>query len=203
MMRGREKSSGSANARRARFEGIYRENARAILAYGLRRCSSREDASDLLAETMLVAWRRLDDVPRGNEARLWLFGVAGRALANQLRSARRRTRLGERLRNELSEHHAPDPADRLTADESVLAAIKSLSDQDREVLLLSTWEDLKPKEIARALSLGEATVRTRLHRARGRLRESLESAGTSNEVNEPDMYRVASPRSPSAVEETP
>ncbi|MFG2049725.1 RNA polymerase sigma factor [Micromonospora sp. NPDC048935] len=60
------------------------------------------DAADVVAETFLVAWRRRQDMPVGGEARLWLYGVARRVLANQHRGGVRRQRLGERLRQQIS-----------------------------------------------------------------------------------------------------
>ena len=64
--------------RRRRFEDIYTANCTPILGYALRRTGSGDDAADIVAETFLTAWRRLDDVPPGDEARLWLYGVARR-----------------------------------------------------------------------------------------------------------------------------
>ena len=55
---------------------LYEENARDLLAYAQRRVPVAEDAADLVAETYLIAWRRIGEVPRGDEARLWLYGVA-------------------------------------------------------------------------------------------------------------------------------
>ena len=84
-----------------RFGRLYGEHGRALLAYALRRTSDAQDAADLVADVFLVAWRRLDDVPPGEGGRLWLYGVARHALANQQRSERRRVRLAERLYREL------------------------------------------------------------------------------------------------------
>ena len=63
-------------AGRAQFEALYAAEGRRVLAYALRRTAQPADAADVLAEVFLVAWRRLDDVPAGAEARLWLYGVA-------------------------------------------------------------------------------------------------------------------------------
>src|SRR3954452_24320398 len=82
---------------RARFEEIYASTRLPLLGYLVRRSASVEDAADLLAEVYLVAWRRIDDVPPGDEARLWLFGVARRTLANQHRRERRETELAAAL----------------------------------------------------------------------------------------------------------
>jgi DNA-directed RNA polymerase specialized sigma24 family protein len=65
------------------FGRLYREHGRAILAYALRRVGDPEDAADVVAETFLIAWRRLGDVPAGDRARLWLYAVARRVVANQ------------------------------------------------------------------------------------------------------------------------
>jgi RNA polymerase sigma-70 factor (ECF subfamily) len=85
----------------ATFRRLYAEHGRAVLAYAVRRSIDAADAADVVADTFLVAWRRLPDVRAGDEARLWLYGVARRTLANQRRAERRRERLAERLRREL------------------------------------------------------------------------------------------------------
>lgn len=168
----------AANDAESRFRQLFDANQSSILAYGLRRTGSGADAWDLLAETMLVAWRRIDEVPDGNEALPWLYGVARRALANQARATRRRDRLSTRLAAHLGNHVAPDGV-QASADRAwVRAGLAGLNDLDREVLTLSLWEGLSPAEIAVAVNAPAATVRTRLHRARRRLRELLEgSAG--------------------------
>jgi RNA polymerase sigma-70 factor (ECF subfamily) len=71
------------------FATIYSENYQPLLGYALRRCRSPDDAADVVAETFTVAWRRSDDVPAGEETRLWLYGVARRVLANHHRGERR------------------------------------------------------------------------------------------------------------------
>lgn len=159
---------------RRRLEELFHEHSQALLAYLLRRSEIPEDASDALAEVMLVAWRRLDDVPPGDEARLWLFGVARRVVANTRRSAERRLRLGDRLRREFAPAVAPGPEDEHEAD-VVRAAIRKLPEGQREVLLLNAWEGLEPAEIAAVTGVIPATARARLHRARKQLRRELES----------------------------
>jgi RNA polymerase sigma-70 factor (ECF subfamily) len=156
-----------------RFAKLYREEGRAILEYALRRVDDREDAADVVAETFLVAWRRLGEVPLGDGARLWLYGVARLTLANLHRSERRRTRLGARLtetlRTELSAHTAP------TGEAAeVLRAIGELGEEDRELLLLVSWEGLAPGQAARALGISALAARSRLHRARRKLRRLLD-----------------------------
>ncbi|WP_245666718.1 RNA polymerase sigma factor [Actinomadura latina] len=156
--------------RRRRFEEVYAANRAQILGYALRRTTDPQDAADVLAETFLTAWRRLDDVPPGAQARLWLYGVARRVLANHHRGERRRSALaadlGSRLRAAVAGH---DPAD--LAD--VAAAFRTLPDGDRELLSLVGWEGLDHGEIAAVLGCSRNAVRIRLHRARRRFARAL------------------------------
>lgn len=159
------------------FEALVRAHMGSLLGYALRRVDRREDAADVVADTLLVAWRRLDEVPAGDGARPWLFGVARWVLANGRRSGRRRDRLGERLRQEVGRLTVPDHAAAVGTTVVVRAALARLDADDREILQLTSWEGLQPSEIALALGLSPATVRTRLHRARQRLRRKLTDAG--------------------------
>jgi RNA polymerase sigma-70 factor (ECF subfamily) len=144
-----------------------------VLAYALRRSVDAQDAADVVAEAFLVAWRRLDDVPLHGEARLWLYGVARRVLANQQRSERRRERLAERLSRELPAalDSAPLPPPETGA---IRAALAELEPEDQEILRLSGWEELSPRQIAVVLGISQVAGRSRLHRARHRLRAALQ-----------------------------
>jgi RNA polymerase sigma-70 factor (ECF subfamily) len=158
------------------FRSLYAEHGRDLLAYALRRTPNPEDAADILAETFLVAWRRSSEVPPGPQARLWLFGVARRVLANQRRADRRRTRLAERLRSEVAEEAANWPHAQ-SEDGAVLAALARLTPEDRELLTLIAWEELTPAQAARVLGASSVAVRSRLLRARRRLRRELDGDG--------------------------
>lgn len=163
---------GSAR-RQERFRGLYDEHARALLGYALRRVAVPADAADVVAEAFLVAWRRLDDVPDA-EARPWLFGVTRGVLANHRRGALRRNALADKLRHHLAgQVRVDDPSDTSDAVATVRRAMAQLGSDDRELLQLTTWEGLTPTELAVALGVPAATVRTRLHRARNRLRALL------------------------------
>jgi RNA polymerase sigma-70 factor, ECF subfamily len=163
----------SATAPEDRFRLIYAGNFDHLLAYALRRVDQPADAADVVAETFLVAWRRHREIPDGAEARLWLYGVARRVLANHLRGGVRRERLGVRLRQRLAAVVTPDPGAEVSARLTVRAALARLGDLDREVLTLTVWEGLEPREAAAVLQVSPAVVRTRLSRARARLRELL------------------------------
>ena len=161
----------TAAGRDESFRRLYRENFDALLGYALRRTARPEDAADVVADTFLVAWRRQRDVPPGDQARLWLYGVARRTLANQRRGDTRRTHLGERLGAELA--RVPDLADDVTTHHLLSQALDQLADRDREVLRLSEWEGLQPREIAVVLGTSAVAARARLSRARSRLRREL------------------------------
>jgi RNA polymerase sigma factor (sigma-70 family) len=160
-----------------RFEAIYEAHYAAIAQYALRRTGSTDDAVDVVSETFLTAWRRLGDVPDGDEARLWLYGVARRVLANLHRGSVRRERLAARLRSSLAEAAPDRPHER----DEVRAAFAGLSDADRELLSLTGWEGLSPAEIATVLGCSRGAVRVRLHRARMRLATRLAAAGVDLE----------------------
>lgn len=168
----------------ARFSQIYRDHEREILRYALRRSAEPEDAADVVAETFLVAWRRLGDVPLGDEARLWLYATARRVLANHRRGAGRRTRLAQRLREELRRQLPGEP---VAERRGVLAALAGMEDNDRELLMLVGWEDLTPSEAAQVLGISAIAARTRLHRARRRLRARLAGELDERRANEVEV----------------
>lgn len=133
------------------------------------------EVNDAVADVFLVAWRRIDEVPSGDEARLWLFGIARNVVRNADRSRRRRSRLHDRLES-LSPNTGPTPEAivvRRAEDEEVLLALEGLRPMDREVLRLSIWEQLGNKEIAEILGIEPHAVTMRLGRARKRMGKRL------------------------------
>jgi RNA polymerase sigma factor (sigma-70 family) len=154
----------------ARISDLYRDHARELLGYALRRSADRDDAADVVAETFLIAWRRIGEVPLDDEARLWLYGTARHVLANQDRGARRRDRLRDVLRDELRQHVQVQQA---LEGSAFLKALAGLGESDRELLMLIGWEELTPTQAAQALGISPLAARTRLHRARRRLRAQL------------------------------
>jgi RNA polymerase sigma factor (sigma-70 family) len=147
---------------------MFERQYRPVLAYALRR-TSHADADDVVAETFVVAWRRLDDVPSGEGELPWLLAVARRTLANQRRSRQRADRLALRLADEPSASTAAE-GDRVAAVEA-LARLRPL---DREVLLLAAWDGLTHRQIAAMFGCSENAVSIRLHRTRRRLAEELD-----------------------------
>lgn len=108
------------------------------------------DAADVVGDTYLAAWRRIDEVPDGEPALFWLYATARRATANHRRGERRRAALTERLREDLLTQARDLPDE----PESVVAvALRQLSDEDQELLRLDAWERLAPRDIALVLDL--------------------------------------------------
>jgi RNA polymerase sigma factor (sigma-70 family) len=168
-----------ADKRQARFEAIYAAYHGPILGYALRRTGSPDDAADVIAETFLTAWRRLDEMPPGPQARLWLYGVARRVLANHHRGERRRSALADRLRGELAAAYLPpDHSGELA---QIAAAFGRLPERQRELLALNAWEGLDYGQIAVVLGCSRNAVRVRLHRARSRFATEL-AAGPDHAV---------------------
>lgn len=155
-----------------RFRALFESEFVAIVGYAARRLDDPTDAADAAADVFMIAWRRIRDVPPGAEARLWLYGVARNVLSNHNRSARRRGRLIDRVRSEL--HILPAASNLAPGDVIALRqALSELREDDRELLLLATWEGLSPSQIASVLQVPPGTVRSRLHRARQALRLAL------------------------------
>jgi RNA polymerase sigma-70 factor (ECF subfamily) len=152
-----------------RLEELFEAHHRTVLAYAARRSPTLTDAEDVVAEVFLVAWRRLEAVPDGDEALPWLLGVARRTIANQRRGLFRRRRLQERLETTVERPLPAAP----TGSEPALEALSRLSRSDQELLRLVAWEELSHAEIAAILGISVNAVAIRLHRARARFEQAL------------------------------
>jgi RNA polymerase sigma-70 factor (ECF subfamily) len=162
-----------------RFETLFVENYGDVMAYAARRCFSRQDAEDVVAETFAIAWRRLEEVPAGTRARLWLFATANMVRRNQERARHRQRSLAEKTRAAWPLQRDPDPDTGALQVEHIVAALKTLSEADRELLRLHAWEDLSADEIAIVLEVSTTAVWKRLQRARDRLSRALEARTVS------------------------
>jgi RNA polymerase sigma factor (sigma-70 family) len=172
--------------RTRRFDALFHAFSSDIVAYCGWRSEAPGEADDAVAEVFLTAWRRLDDLPDGNAARVWLYATARRVIANQRRSKRRHLALRDRLAREaidVAEQMFPAGSD----DRFVHEALRRLRPRDREALLLAEWENLTPAEIARVLGCRDVTARGRLHRARFRFRVVFEELKADADDEEPSL----------------
>jgi RNA polymerase sigma-70 factor, ECF subfamily len=154
--------------RTTRFTRIFEDHYEDVRAYTRRRAPDLAD--DVAAETLAVAWRRLDDIP--DPALPWLYGVARNVLCNAVRSERRR-RAGEDGGVKAGPGVTPSFTAGLEEGSVMRAALENLSPADRELLLLVAWEQLDGPALAAALRCSRTAAAVRLFRARRRLEASL------------------------------
>ena len=165
------------------FEAVVRRAGPAMLAYARRRVDD-ETAQDVVAEALLVLWRRRHELSRSggpererDDEIAWAIGITRGCLANAQRSARRHLSLVGRLASlerPPPAYGPPSPED----DDELHAALGSLRKEDQELLRLWAWDDLKPAQIAVVLGTTPEVVSVRLHRAKKRLSALLETAAS-------------------------
>jgi RNA polymerase sigma-70 factor (ECF subfamily) len=164
------------------FGALFDRHATTLFRYFVRRVGP-DEADSLLGELFRIAFERRAtfDLARP-EARPWLYGIATKLLAKHRRREARRINATARL--VAARPAPPDLADevgrRLDAESlwaRVASAIAELPDGERDALLLFAWEDLGYAEVAAALDVPVGTVRSRLNRARRRLRELVAEHG--------------------------
>jgi len=165
-----------------RFGALFDRHATVVFRYLVRRVGV-DDADALLGEVFRVAFekRATYDTARPN-ARPWLYGIATNLLARHRRGEARRIRATARLL--ARQRPVADPADKVadTLDARdvwphVAEAVAALPEDERDALLLYAWEELRYEEVAEALGVPVGTVRSRLNRARVRLRELRTTIG--------------------------
>jgi RNA polymerase sigma factor (sigma-70 family) len=159
-----------------RFNRLYQETGRDLLAFLLRRCQSAEDAADCVAETFRIAWEKRDRIPAGDDARPWLFGVARNVGRRERTSEERAAQVSQELT--IAAERSGARADH--EDGEVMDALAKLSRLDREIIIMLSWDGLAPREVASILGLSPNVVRVRAHRARQQLRALLASADVSS-----------------------
>lgn len=163
---------------REAFTVLYHRHAEAVWHHGYRLTASRTAAEDVLAATFLTAWRRRADVRFvADSARPWLLAVAANEARTEWRRSTRHRRLADRV------GPAPDVADHSDAVvasledrrrvHGVLAAIADLPAGQRDAVALCLVAEVRHADAARALGISENTLRSRIHRARARLRDLL------------------------------
>lgn len=167
------------------FAALFHRHHASIHGYVERRLS-RPLADDIAAETFLIAFDRRDgyDLSRP-DARPWLYGIASNLISRHHRTEIRQYRALARTEvEENGEDHADRVADSLDALATrgrLAAALAELPAADRDVLLLVAWAELTSDEAGRALGIPAGTVRSRLHRARTKIRAVLDPALTRKE----------------------
>jgi RNA polymerase sigma-70 factor, ECF subfamily len=166
--------------RESRFRVLYAAAYPDLLRFVSRRVHP-SFAEDVVADTFLAAWRRLDDVPiEPGRARAWLFGTARRSLLNERRGAQRREALAIRIAEapDNDRNRGLDP-DQLATRMDLASGWHRLAPKDQEVLALTVWDGLSGAEAATVLGISPVAYRLRLSRSRRALRRLLDHPPTS------------------------
>ena len=171
-----ESTTSSPQEREQRFREIYDAAYVDLLRFARRRVHPSH-AEDVVGDVMLVAWRRLDDVPADlSAARAWLFGVARKTLQNTRRREDRNdavaVRLAEVRDGPVDAGHHPDL---VTSRVDIAAAWPLLSATDQEAIALAVLDGLSAPEAAAVLGISSTAFRLRLSRARRTLRRRVDS----------------------------
>ncbi len=161
--------------------GLFRKYSAPILRYSDRMLGSRAEAEEVAQEVFLKLIERVDQYDGRAPVASWLFAIAANACRDRLRRASRRTSVSLTA---VAEAAAPDPPPdrRLVEDERrarVRRALALLSEEQREALILARYHELPYSEIARALSISEGAVKTRIFRAMERLKEAFSEGDPS------------------------
>ncbi|GHJ47755.1 DNA-directed RNA polymerase sigma-70 factor [Catellatospora sp. TT07R-123] len=167
-----------------RFTAVYERHHRQVYAYAVSR-AGRAHADDVVADTFLVAWRRLDAVPAAPLP--WLLGVARNVVRERVRDDVRQLDVTAELRAWAAEAER-DVADGVADRAAMLAALAGLGEDDREALTLTAWQGLSAADAARVVGCSTATFFVRLHRARRRLEQAVSVAAAP--VDRPRAIRL-------------
>jgi RNA polymerase sigma-70 factor (ECF subfamily) len=163
---------------RPSFEETFRGEYPALHRY-LRRRVGAATADDLAAATFTAAYENWQKLDPERSVRPWLYGIASNLLHRHWRSERRMLRARARTGvDPIAPDESDDTAARVDAGLPALglaSALAELRPRDRELLLLSVWAELGDREIAEALDLPIGTVKSRLSRAKARLRRELDA----------------------------
>lgn len=155
--------------RRSRFDRLYRQYADRVMNYCLRHLSPSH-AEDAVADTFLVAWRRIDDVPE--PAIGWLIITARHTIFTRYRAQAKAQTLVERLAR-ITRLAAEATDVTVVRREMLLTALNSLTEDEREALFLTAWDGLSGEDAAEVIGCRQGALRMRLYRARQKLSEAL------------------------------
>ena len=168
-VRGRDPVTSTNRKQRLLIRALRESNAD-LLRFLHRRVGS-DDAPDLFGETLLIAWRRVEDLPEDAvEARMWLFGLARGTLLNYARGQRRRLALVDKVRSHMPLRAVAPPADE---GGDVRDAMERLKPELAELVQLVHWDGFTLAQAAEIVGVPAATARSRYARAKEELRAAL------------------------------
>ena len=162
-------------AKEQAFIDLHTQHSARVFAYIACRINDRHRAEELAADVFRIAWQKLLSEPPGIG---WLLATARNVIGNEYKGRRRRQELVERLADET---RSQTPEEGNTGERAAVAGVlMQLRERDREVLMLSYWDDLTTAELAQALECSPSAAAVRLHRAR----RAFAKAAPSHLMNE-------------------
>jgi RNA polymerase sigma factor (sigma-70 family) len=189
-------TSGAGGTDSQRLTELFRSHQARILGFARRRVGP-DAAQEIVAETFLVAWRHLDDIP--DPALPWLYRVASLEIANLRRRQVKSLQIARAVRASVREESLPaDGGGELDAARTIAAAFDRLGPKDQEILRLATWEGLTSAEGASVLGCSISAYRVRLHRARSRLTKGANLRDSARHVP-PEFSAHPMPTPPGGV----
>ncbi|HEV3211974.1 MAG TPA: sigma-70 family RNA polymerase sigma factor [Acidimicrobiales bacterium] len=174
---------------RDRLRSLVQAHGTAVAAYLRRRLMSlpASDLDDLVEETFVVAWRRLDAVPEGDLERPWLIGVARNVLHNAQRTERRRQHYSSELVRSSDLRRSMDSAeDEAVSLLTITDALATLTEHDRELLTLHYWDGIGVDQLSLVLRANRNAVATRLSRAKSKFLQALGDIERRNSMSSTD-----------------
>ena len=173
-----------------RFQALYTGHHAQVYAYAVSR-AGRQLADEVVSEVFLVAWRRLDALPA--DPLPWLLVTARNVIGSEFRAAARQESLAAEL-SSWGSGVASDIADEVSERQAVLRALAALPEADRELLTLSAWHGLSPRDAASVVGCSAATYFVRLHRARRRLEKEMADSPEAEHRHEIASQQERQPR---------
>jgi RNA polymerase sigma factor (sigma-70 family) len=147
-------------AKEQEFIDLHNQHFARVYGYIACRINDQYRAEELAADVFRIAWEKQLLEPPGIG---WLLATARNVIGNEYKGRRRRQELVDRVKEE-ARGHAPESN---TAERDAVAEVlMQLRERDREVLMLSYWDDLTGTELGQALGCSASAAAVRLHRAR-------------------------------------
>ena len=156
------------------WETLIRQNQEAVFRLAYLILGDPADADDIAQETFIRAYRALDHFDATRAARPWLFSIAANLARNRLRSVGRYVAALQRFLRADPDALAPATAPEAGDSQLLWQAVRRLNDGDQEIIYLRYFSEMSEAETAETLEVALGTVKSRTHRALGRLREVVE-----------------------------
>jgi len=162
------------------FERLFAQYSTPIFNYVLRMVGDGDRAADIVQDTFIKAYRRLDSLTDEAATRSWLYRIATNTAIDEMRRRRFVTPLGDQEAHHNRPDSRPTPEEQFIAsslDARIQRALLRLRPNHRQCILLSDLQDMSAQQIGEVMDMSHGAVRTLLCRARGEMRRELAKEG--------------------------